>query len=106
MEIISGGIDPSGDRVDAKVKDAALRYPDAVRLHTATRGAFLLSFASDAAGPTRPSDLPDPVDPGDIATLFSLAFPRAAAPYGRIGFSVQVKGAGAIVTRSAAPTPP
>jgi hypothetical protein len=99
MEIISGGIDPSGDRVDAKVKDAALRYPDAVRLHTATRGAFLLSFASDAAGPTRPSDLPDPVDPGDIATLFSLAFPRAAAPNGRIGFSVQVKGAGPVVSR-------
>lgn len=104
MEIISGGVDPMGDGVGDDLRTASKKYPDAVRLYEPTRGAFLLTFAADTGGGVALQGLPDPVDPGDIATLFSLAFPKAAAPTGRVGFSVRVKGAGPIVDRTAVPS--
>lgn len=55
---------------------------EAARMSTPTRGAMLLTFAMDTAK-TAP-----PLDPGDVATLFSLAMPYASAPRGRIGFRV------------------
>ncbi len=75
------------------------QYPDAAHLFGATRGAFLLTFAADTGTDTKPNDLDDPVDPSQVATLFSLAFPKASAPQSRIGFSVVVKGKGPIVDR-------
>jgi hypothetical protein len=68
-------------------------------LHTPTRGAFLLTFAADTGRETEPAQLPEPVAADDVATLFSLAFPKAAAPAGRIGFKVKIPNAGAIVDR-------
>jgi hypothetical protein len=98
MEIISGGVDVSS-LSGSPVAGAAASYPAATNLHTATRGAFLLTFAADTGNDTEPSQLPPTVDPADVATLFSLSFPKAAAPVGRIGFKVKVPGAGAIVAR-------
>ena len=102
MEIISGGITSDAHSRYRGTKQsftaAALAHPDAFDLHTATRGALLLTFAADpAGGDSDPKALPRAADPEDVATLFSLAFPRASAPHGRVGFTVRVKGAGAIV---------
>ena len=73
----------------------------AEQLSKRTRGGMLLTFASDPANPENvdPALLPDPAPPEDIATLFSLALPKEAAPRGRIGFSVQKRGAGAIIEK-------
>lgn len=98
MEIISGGVDVSS-LSGSPVAGAAASYPAATELHTPTRGAFLLTFAADTGNGAEPSQLPSRVDPTDVATLFSLSFPKAAAPVGRIGFKVKVPGAGAIVAR-------
>jgi hypothetical protein len=75
--------------------------PLAVSLHTATRGAMLLTFALDNGNPdARVRDLPDrPVAARDVATLFSYALPYAAAPIGRIGFKTRKSGGGAIIDR-------
>jgi hypothetical protein len=75
--------------------------PQAVSLHTATRGAILLTFALDNGDDdAQPRDLPPgPVAARDIASLFSWALPYAAAPSGRIGFRTRRSGAGAIVDR-------
>lgn len=66
--------------------------PNAEALTTPTRGAMLLTFAADRGGADAllrdPEDLADPINPRDIATLFSLAVPYHAAPRGRIGFRV------------------
>lgn len=64
---------------------------NAAALRTSTRGAMLLTFAADPAeGLGRDHKLwPEIVDPRDIATIFSLALPNAAAPKGRIGFRVR-----------------
>ncbi len=99
MEIISGGVDPSAPEAEQALVRASAAYPAAARLHTPTRGAFLLTFAADTGRGTEPARLADPVGPEDVATLFSLAFPKAAAPAGRIGFKVKVPDAGAIVNR-------
>ena len=99
MQIISGGVDPLAPANGQKLIDAARRYPAASELYAPTRGAMLVSFASDTGRATPPAELPDPVDAGDVATLFSLAFPKSAAPNGRIGFQVRVLGGGAIVKR-------
>lgn len=103
MEIVSGGI-TSADHARYKgttvsFDHAAVANPMAFRLHAPERGAILLTFAADQAGREKsdPTQLPDPASPGDVATLFSLAFPRASAPTGRVGFTVRVQGAGAIV---------
>jgi len=105
MEIISGGITTVDHARYHGTKqsfvDAAIAHPDALDLHGPTRGALLLTFAADPAGSDRdPNLLPSPASPDDIATLFSLAFPRASAPHGRVGFSVRVKGAGAIINKA------
>ena len=67
----------------------------AASLYTPTRGALLLSFAADpkVADPkdADPAALSGVVNPRDIATLFSYSLPKAAAPGGRIGFSVKKK---------------
>lgn len=99
MEIISGGVGVSS-LSGSSVAGAAASYPAAAELHTSTRGAFLLTFAADTGSGTEPSQLPPRVDSADVATLFSLSFPKAAAPVGRIGFKVKVPGAGAIVARN------
>ena len=100
MQIISGGIDPHADLASRDLRDAAVLYPDAVQLHTSTRGALLLTFAADRSGhESEPQNLPDPAAPADVATLFSLAFPKKSAPNGRVGFTVRVKGAGPVVDR-------
>lgn len=103
MEIISGGITSD---LHSHYRGAALSFADAARahpcafdLHTPTRGALLLTFAADpASGDSDPKALPQPTGVEDVATLFSLAFPRASAPRGRVGFTVRVKGGGAIVS--------
>ncbi|MCD7100723.1 Z1 domain-containing protein [Pseudoclavibacter sp. 13-3] len=63
----------------------------AEKLYTPTRGAMLLTFAADPAkGKDRsPEGLPLHVKTEDIATIFSLAIPKNAAPKGRIGFTVR-----------------
>jgi hypothetical protein len=99
MEIISGGVDAAAPGADRTLVKATAAHPTASRLHTPTRGAFLLTFAADTGRYLDPTQLKDPVDPSDIATLFSLAFPKASAPVGRIGFKVKVPNAGAIVDR-------
>jgi Z1 domain len=72
----------------------------AERLRTGTRGALLLNFAVDTTPPSvLPKDLPDKVEPRDIATLISYALPLGAAPRGRIGFKVRRKDAGPIIDR-------
>ncbi|MFC7765759.1 Z1 domain-containing protein [Leucobacter soli] len=73
----------------------------AVALSAPTRGALLLTFAADPAGDADrdPALLSNPAAPEDIATLFSLAFPKAAVPRGRIGFTVRKRGAGAIIEK-------
>ena len=97
MRIISGGIVPADDP-DPRMAASTAQYPDASRLHTPTRGALLLTFAADGtSGVSKPEDLPDPAPAADVATLFSLALPKLAAPRGRIGFSVKVNGGGTIV---------
>ncbi|WP_231912167.1 Z1 domain-containing protein, partial [Rhodococcus sp. HS-D2] len=72
-------------------------------LYTPTRGALLLSFAADPHGVdpnfgANPADLKPVVDPRDIATLFSYALPKAAAPGGRIGFAAKKRGNQLVVT--------
>jgi hypothetical protein len=66
--------------------------PAAAALNRATRGAMLLTFAADPASEAKedrnPEHLIDPIDPRDVATLFSLAMPYKSAPRGRIGFRV------------------
>ncbi len=67
-------------------------------LRRKTRGAMILVFASDP--PSRrhfKKALTGPVDPRDVATLFSYALPYAAEPTPRVGFRVKASGAGAIV---------
>lgn len=99
LEIVSGGVDPASPLLSAKVRDALRANPLATDLHAPTRGAFMLTFAADpASGISDPTALDEPTKAQDIATLFSLAFPKLAAPRGRIGFSVLVKGGGATVT--------
>ncbi|WP_220433353.1 Z1 domain-containing protein [Kocuria coralli] len=75
--------------------------PAAEELSTRTRGALLLTFAADPADDAErdPGLLPDPTAPEDIATLFSFALPKEAAPRGRIGFTVRKRGAGAIIKK-------
>lgn len=102
MEIISGGITSTAQGQYRGVKQsfvaAAAAHPDAFDLHAPARGALLLTFAADPkSGDEDPKALPQRVDSDDVATLFSLAFPRASAPNGRVGFTVRVKGGGAIV---------
>jgi hypothetical protein len=76
--------------------------PEAEALRTGTRGALLLSFALDPAIPAdatieverrlrNPKERPAgvPIDPMDVATLFSLVLPYDSAPSGRIGFRVK-----------------
>lgn len=60
-------------------------------LHTETRGAMLLTFAADPipSADRRPESLGQVVKSADIATLFSLVLPKAAAPRGRVGFRVR-----------------
>ncbi len=99
MEIISGGAYPSSPDADDALVRACAAYPTAADLHTPSRGALLLTFAADTADRRDPSQLPPQVEPEDVATLFSLAFPKAAAPAGRIGFKVKVPGGGPIVDR-------
>lgn len=76
--------------------------PQAVALHTPTRGAMLLTFALDNGdNDADPKNLPaGPVSARDIATLFSWALPYEAAPGGRIGFRTRKSGAGAIIDTS------
>lgn len=71
-------------RPDAHGGNAANRY------RTGKRGAVLLTFAADPKpGADRsPAGMPRSLGPEDVATLFSLAIPYAAAPKGRIVFSV------------------
>lgn len=71
--------------------------PVASALHTTNRGAFLLTFAADLGPNESPLDLPDPASSGDVATLFSLAFPKSSAPTPRVGFSARRPGAGPII---------
>lgn len=76
--------------------------PAAEMLSTPTRGALLLTFAADPIESNEdrsPASLPNPAASEDIATLFSLALPKAAAPRGRIGFTVRKRGAGAIIEK-------
>lgn len=58
-----------------------------------------MTFAADTGKGLEPPQLPEPVEPADLATLFSLAFPKASAPVGRIGFRVKVAEAGPVVDR-------
>lgn len=71
----------------------------AEELSNPTRGGMLLTFACDPFNTDNsdPAQLPNPAKAEDIATLFSLALPKAAAPRGRIGFSVKRRGGGAII---------
>lgn len=76
---------------------------EAEKLFSPTRGALLLSFAadprtSDSNVGASPADLKPVVDPKDIATLFSYALPKAAAPGGRIGFAAKRKNGKLVVT--------
>ncbi len=103
MEIMSGGItsDTHNQYRGAKQSfvDAARAHPTAFDLHTPTRGALLLTFAADPAnGVSDPKALPQPTGVEDVATLFSLAFPRASAPHGRVGFTVRVDCGGVLVS--------
>ncbi|MGU3435069.1 Z1 domain-containing protein [Actinomycetes bacterium M1A6_2h] len=67
-------------------------------LRQKTRGALILVFASDPPSSRHfKKALTGPVDPRDVATLFSYALPYAAEPKPRIGFRVKTAGAGAIV---------
>jgi hypothetical protein len=98
---ISSGID--AQTVDIKGWIASAldlpEYRHVKDLKVPTRGAFLLTFAGDstsarfhdAKGVTDPKLLPDPTKPKDVATLFSYALPLAAAPAGRIAFTVRRK---------------
>lgn len=100
MQIISGGVEPLTDSAPQDLRAAANLYPSAVDLHTPTRGALLLTFAADQPGHvSEPQYLPNPAPSADVATLFSLAFPKRSAPSGRVGFTVRVKGGGPIVDR-------
>ena len=71
----------------------ALGGANADALHTPTRGAMLLTFAGDPASKEKadrdPRGWTGPIDPRDVATLFSFALPLSAAPRGRIGFRVR-----------------
>ncbi|GAB2900585.1 Z1 domain-containing protein [Neomicrococcus lactis] len=60
-----------------------------------TIGAVILTLAADqwvgGISDSSPENLgPDPVNPEDIATLFSWALPHDAAPKGKAGFRVRV----------------
>lgn len=81
---------PAVERIAGKL--SAPGGPEAVKLSTPTRGAMLLTFAADPATEDKakrdPELLQDPVQPEDVATLFSLAMPFRSAPRGRIGFRV------------------
>lgn len=94
IETIAGNVDVAGDVV---TDGGAL----ATSLQSRTRGALLLTLALDNGNRSaRAADLPDaPVDPTDVASLFSMALPYACAPTGRIGFRTRKSGAGAIVSR-------
>ena len=74
-------------------KETARGGEAAIALHTAKRGAMLLTFAADPAsndGPDRdPKTWPDDVQSQDVASLFSFAVPYLSAPRGRIGFRVR-----------------
>lgn len=78
------------ERIAGKI--AAPGGPEAEKLDTGTRGAMLLTFASDPDSNDKaardPEKLADPINTCDVATLFSLAVPYNSAPRGRIGFRV------------------
>ncbi|MEV0950870.1 Z1 domain-containing protein [Promicromonospora sp. NPDC050249] len=96
---ISSGIDSETVDVDGAIAEALElpAYKHVKDLKIPTRGAFLLTFAGDSRSPkfhdakgyTDPRMLPDPTATKDIATLFSYALPLAAAPAGRIAFTVR-----------------
>ncbi|WPR64378.1 Z1 domain-containing protein [Glutamicibacter protophormiae] len=92
-----GGFSGSSFRQRAAIERIAgkLSAPgglEAEKLDTFTRGAMLLTFASDPVSNVKaerdPEKLVDPIDVRDVATLFSLAVPYRSAPRGRIGFRV------------------
>jgi len=99
MQAISGATDSSTvDPGGVITQHLELpEYAHVKELKTATRGAFLLTFAGDSAsakfhdekGVTRPASLPEATDAKDVATLFSLALPRLSAPAGRVAFTVR-----------------
>jgi len=100
LEVVAGGIDPAllaTTSAGARALALLQQNDEALRLRTPTRGAMLLTLAYDTEHGFMPKPSED-LDVGDVATLFSLAFPQLSAPRGRIGFSVRVNGAGVTVT--------
>lgn len=99
MYVISGGIDAPNADMDGLAASWLARpeYAHIRDLKQPGRGALLLTFAADQDERGEPDSLPNPAAPGDIASLFSLAFPWRAAPGGRIGFSVRKPGAGPVI---------
>lgn len=91
MEVISGGT-PTPALLETR--PAVSRAQKTVAsLHTPTRGAMLLAFAADKGDESDPKTLtPDPnaeVPVGHVASIFYMAFPKQAAPDGKIGFTTR-----------------
>ncbi|WP_166844725.1 Z1 domain-containing protein [Isoptericola sp. BMS4] len=96
LEIISGG----GAAPEHKYRAA---FAEILRTETkfrhlrdvadprGTRGAILLTFSADRFDDDEPRNLPDQPDPGEIASMFSLAMPYRSAPGGRVAFEVKFK---------------
>jgi hypothetical protein len=94
----------AGKRVGSPLAPDESGGPLATALRTATRGAFLLTFALDAEDPDLdPKSLASGyiLPASDTASLFSYALPYLSAPSGRIGFKTRKSGAGAIINRIA-----
>ncbi|YCH09998.1 Z1 domain-containing protein [Arthrobacter sp. alpha11c] len=86
---------------DPRQQDGVTNLVESLRAQT--RGAILLTPAHDPRGKhavSNPSTLSGDVDPALIAVMISYAAPYAAAPKGKIGFTVrsQRKAAAAILS--------
>ena len=106
LEIISGGGAAKEHRYRAVFSEILRVEPKFKHLRDlidprGARGAILLTFSADRFDGDEPSLLPEQPEPGQIASMFSLAMPYLSAPGGRVGFKVRYRDGRATYSRTA-----
>ena len=106
LEIISGGGAAKEHKNQAVFSEILRSEPRFKHLRDlidprGARGAILLTFSADRFDDDEPTLLPEQPEPGQIASMFSLAMPYLSAPGGRVGFKVRYRDGRATYSRTA-----
>ena len=106
LEIISGGGAANEHRYRAVFSEILRVEPKFKHLRDlidprGARGAILLTFSADRFAGDEPSLLPEQPEPGQIASMFSLAMPYLSAPGGRVVCKVRYRDGRATYSRTA-----